>query len=61
MQLASLDIALSPVDMNFAAWKLHPLKGELKDHWAVSVNDNWCLTFCFEGQDVILVDYQDYH
>ena len=28
---------------------------------AVSVNGNWRLTFAFEGEDAILVDYQDYH
>jgi len=38
---------------------LHPLRGELKGHW--TVNGNWRLTFAFEGQDAILVDYQDYH
>nr|WP_231858717.1 type II toxin-antitoxin system RelE/ParE family toxin [Xenorhabdus nematophila] len=28
---------------------------------AVSVNGNWRLTFRFEGEDAILVNYQDYH
>ncbi|MRR05921.1 MAG: hypothetical protein EG828_03095 [Deltaproteobacteria bacterium] len=36
-------------------------KGELADHWAITVNGNWRLTFTFEGQDAVLVDYQDYH
>jgi len=27
----------------------------------VSVSGNWRLTFTFEGEDAILVDYQDYH
>jgi proteic killer suppression protein len=27
----------------------------------VRVNGNWRLTFRFEGEDAILVDYQDYH
>jgi len=27
----------------------------------MSVNGNWRLTFTFDGEDVILVDYQDYH
>jgi proteic killer suppression protein len=27
----------------------------------VSVSGNWRLTFLFEGEDAILVDYQDYH
>ncbi len=28
---------------------------------SVWVNGNWRLTFRFDGQDAILVDYQDYH
>jgi len=47
--------------MNAPGWKLHPLAGALRDHWAVSVSGNWRLTFKFEGEDAILVDYQDYH
>jgi hypothetical protein len=39
----------------------HPLKGDLSGHWSVTVNGNWRLTFSFEGEDAILVDYQDYH
>jgi len=47
--------------MNAPGWKLHPLKGALSKHWSVSVSGNWRLTFAFEGEDAILVDYQDYH
>jgi proteic killer suppression protein len=47
--------------MNMPGWKLHPLKGALKDHWAVWVSGNWRLTFAFEKGHAILVDYQDYH
>jgi len=25
------------------------------------VSGNWRLTFVFDGEDVILLDYQDYH
>jgi proteic killer suppression protein len=61
LQLFALDNARRPGDMNAPGWRLHPLAGELKDHWAVWVSGNWRLTFQFEGQDAILVDYQDYH
>ncbi len=61
VQLAKLDAAISPQDMNLPAWKLHSLKGALKGHWAVSVSGNWRLTFRFNGQDSEVVDYQDYH
>ena len=35
-------------------------KGDLEGHWAVRVSGNWRLTFAFEDEDAILVDYQDY-
>ncbi len=60
-QLMLLNAAKAPLEMDVAGWKLHQLKGELAEHWAVKVNGNWRLTFTFEGEDAILVDYQDYH
>jgi toxin HigB-1 len=33
----------------------------LESHWSVSVTGNWRLTFRFDGEDAVLVDYQDYH
>lgn len=59
--LGRLDVAEGPDDMNLPGFKLHPLKGELKDYWSVWVNGNWRITFRFVGSDVELVDYQDYH
>ncbi|MFL6574735.1 MAG: type II toxin-antitoxin system RelE/ParE family toxin [Burkholderiales bacterium] len=43
------------------AGKFHALKADLAGHLAVTVNKNWRLTFTFEGEDAVLVDYQDYH
>lgn len=60
-QLAQLQLAVGPQDMNLPGWNLHPLNGALDRHFAVSVNGNWRLTFAFERGDAILVDYQDYH
>ena len=39
----------------------YELKGDLRGHYSISVNGNWRLTFRFEGEEVILLDYQDYH
>ena len=47
--------------MNLPGWKLHQLTGNLVGHWAVTVSGNWRLTFHFDKQDAVLVDYQDYH
>ena len=67
LQLFALNRATRPEDMNVPGWKLHPLSGSnprgqgVAGYWSVSVNGNWRLTFYFEGQDAVLVDYQDYH
>jgi proteic killer suppression protein len=61
LQLFALDNATGPRDMNAPGWRLHPLSGALKGHWSVDVSGNWRLTFTFEGEDAVLVDYQDYH
>lgn len=47
--------------MNVPGWRLHPLTGNLAEHYAVTVSGNWRITFKFEGEDALLVDYQDYH
>jgi proteic killer suppression protein len=61
LQLGKLDSATGPEDMNLPGWGCHPLHGDLRGHWAVTVSGNWRLTFAFEGTDAVLVDYQDYH
>ena len=60
-QLARLNVAKKWEDMNIPGWGLRPLKDKLKDHYSILVNGNWRMTFKFEGEDVVLVDYQDYH
>jgi proteic killer suppression protein len=47
--------------MRGAGWRLRALTGDLAGHWSVTVSGNWHLTFAFEGQDAVLVEYQDYH
>ena len=59
--LARLDEASVPGDMDLPGFRLHPLKGDLADHWAVSVSGNWRIVFRFEGRDVTDVDLVDYH
>jgi proteic killer suppression protein len=61
LQLYALDGARFHADLNTPGWRLHALKGNLEGHWSIRVNGNWRLTFTFEGEDAILVDYQDYH
>jgi len=46
----------------FPGWKLHPLKGDLKGFWSLTVTGNWRLIFrCDEeaniASDLDLIDY----
>lgn len=61
VQLAALNAATKPEEMNTPGWRLHQLTGNLDGTWAVTVNGNWRLTFKFIGIDAEIVDYQDYH
>jgi proteic killer suppression protein len=60
-QLTVLHSSTSPEDMDLPGYKLHPLKGERKGQWSVSVSANWRLVFAFEAGDAINVDLVDYH
>ena len=59
--LTALDVPSSPADQNAPGYGLHPFHGNVEGHSAVRITGNWRLTFAFEGEDAIHVDYQDYH
>jgi toxin HigB-1 len=59
--LARLDAAGRIADMDLPGFRLHPLKGELKGFWAVTVRANWRVIFRFAEGDALDIDYVDYH
>lgn len=59
--LTVLNVATSPKDLAKPSWRLHGLQGDRAGFYAVTVQANWRLAFRFEGQDVELLDYLDYH
>lgn len=61
MQLAALDTAQGIDDMDVPGFALHPLKGEMRGRWSISVNANWRLTFEFHDGNAYVLDYEDYH
>jgi proteic killer suppression protein len=61
LQLFALNRAVTPSDMNAPGWRLHALKGDLAGHFAITVNGNCRMTFRLDGEDAVVVDYQDYH
>jgi proteic killer suppression protein len=56
-----LDDACEPQDLKIPGMFLHPLKGERKGQWAMTVSGNWRITFAFDGEDVVIVNLEDYH
>lgn len=60
-QLGQLNESTRPEHMDLPGWKLHRLSGGLAGHWSVWVSGNWRVTFAFDGDDAVLVDYRDYH
>ncbi len=59
--LARLDEAADIRNMALPGFQLHPLKGKLKDLWAVSVSGTWRVVFRFENGNAYEVDLIDYH
>ena len=59
--LARLDSARNVADMDLPGFRLHPLKGELKGFYAVTVRANWRVIFRFQDGGADDVDFVDYH
>jgi proteic killer suppression protein len=59
--LAHLDEAEGPEDMDLPGFRLHPLKGERKGFWSVTVSGNWRIIFRLERGGASEVDFLDYH
>lgn len=59
--LADLDVATDPKDLDKPGYGLHRLTGDRKGEWSVFVSRNWRVTFWFDGEDAVDVDYEDYH
>lgn len=59
--LAHLDAATKPSDMDLPGYRLHPLKGDLKGFWSVTISGNWRIVFRFADGSAFDVDLTDYH
>ena len=59
--LGRLDQATAPQALNLPGYALHPLKGDLRGFWSVTVRANWRIIFRFEGEDALDVELLDYH
>ena len=59
--LATLDAAGTPQALDLPGYRLHPLKGDLKGLWSVTVRANWRIIFRFEGRDAFDIELIDDH
>jgi toxin HigB-1 len=59
--LTALEAAETLDGLNRPTFRLHPLKGEWKGFWAVTVRANWRVVFRFENGQALDVDFVDYH
>ena len=42
-------------------WSAHRLTGNRKGTWSLHVTRNWRLTFRIDGDEIVDVDFEDYH
>lgn len=59
--LLAVDFANVVQDLNLSSYKLHPLKGNMKGLWSITVRANWRITFRFEKGNAYILNYEDYH
>ena len=59
--LSSLEAAESPEDMNLPMFRFHPLTGDRRGTYAVTVKANWRVTFRFQSGAAYDVNLEDYH
>ena len=45
----------------FPLWKAHQLTGNRKGVWSLHVTRNWRLTLSVKDDEIVDVNYEDYH
>jgi toxin HigB-1 len=60
--LTAIEEAESTAELaTLPGWRLHPLKGDRKGIWSLTVTRNYRLTFRITGSVVSEIDFEDYH
>lgn len=60
-RLDALDAAKKPGDLALPGFDFHPLSGFDPTRYSLHVNGPWCITFEFEDEDAVRVDFEQYH
>ena len=60
--LTAIDEANEPKEIGlFPGWRPHPLSGDMRGFWSVTVTGNWRIVFRFADGNASELDYLDYH
>jgi len=59
--LLALQAAQQIEALNLPTFRLHPLTGDLRGFWSITVRANWRVTFRFEDGEAFEIDLVDYH
>ena len=59
--LSALEAANGPEDMALPLFRFHPLTGDRRGSYSVTVKTNWRVTFRFQDGAAYDVNLEDYH
>lgn len=59
-RLETLHAAQQPDDLNLPGFDFHRLRGRPL-RYSIHINGPWCITFEWDAQDAMRVDYEPYH
>lgn len=59
--LSALDAADVPQDTALPTFGFHPLKGDRKGDYALTIRGNWRITFRWKDGHAVRVNMEDYH
>jgi proteic killer suppression protein len=61
VRLDRLDAIEALAEANVPGLNFHALNGFDPTRYSIHVNGPWCITFEFDGTDVVAVDFEQYH
>lgn len=59
-RLDAIDAAKTPEALNVPGFDFHRLQGKPK-RYSVHVNGPWCITFEWQGENAVKLDFENYH
>ena len=59
-RLDAINQAAQPQELHVPGFDFHPLQGQ-PIRYTVHVNGPWCITFEWDNNDALLLDFENYH